>query len=155
MRPTRGVFGRVWPPIWLGALLCLIAVQLRALVTILPDIPAHPVGATLYATLCWLMVLMLAWNVDSHIRTFDMFLPRPRNLRIVRDGVTLPAHLVDLGRDPFGARSWMITNVAVRFGDELRVDAVPHDAAIYFLNCEGDLVRLGPPPGQDDDDEMS
>lgn len=146
----RDAFWRVWPPVWLAVMFVMLAPQFLTLGAWASELPAHPVGATLHATVSWVAVLFIAYSIDCHL-TYWRLRPssRPRGVQVLRDGVVIPVRLKCLGPDPFGTSSWMILGVVIGPDDELVAHHVPRDAALYFI-CEFGLVRI---TREDHDDE--
>ena len=133
-----------WPllaRVWLGVLFAFLVNDLFALARRVPDIPEHPVGTTLWATFSWFSAVVVLWGIDVQCQVIDRLRGRPRNLRVVRGGETLPVRLRSLGLDPFGYHGWVIINLILHFDDELLADDIPHDTAIYLVG-EGGLVRV-------------
>ena len=127
--------------VWLGFLMFMLAWNVVAFAGEAYGIPTHPVGGVLFATLSWLAVLALAWAIDIQCQLIRRW-RRPR-VRVLRDGVPLPVSLRSMGTDPDGQWSWVMdTPPELHFGDEVLVESMSPESALYILDEDGFVMRV-------------
>lgn len=136
-----------WLYFFVGCVHIFLVLNLVAFCGHVTELTGRPVGGALWATWSWLLILVNIWTISLFLQ--DLRYRRARNAGPPRVWANQPGSdpvelvdIVPMGIDPLGSPAWLVHDVVLPQGCQLKIAGMTRHAALYVAVTDGAIVRL-------------